>query len=109
MRLLLILGEVDAMILCIGDVCTSAILKEVKLSHYGTVVEALVERRGGGVAVQNICGQSGSLAGRGVLQDLYVIDDTVDDLRLGQIDITVVLLLNVDAQVILCVSLVFDV
>ena len=46
---------------------------------------------------------------RGVLWDLDVVDDAVDDLRPFQLDFSVVLLLEVDAQVILYVALVFDV
>ena len=46
------------------------------------IVEALVKSRGGGFAAQDICGQSRSLPRRGVLGDLDVVDDAVDDLRL---------------------------
>ena len=46
---------------------------------------------------------------RSVLRKLDVVDNTVDYLRLGQLDIYVVLLLDVDAQLILDVALVFDV
>ena len=46
---------------------------------------------------------------RSVLRKLDVVDNAVDYLRLGQLDIYVVLLLDVDAQLILDVALVFDV
>ena len=51
----------------------------------------------------------GSMARRGVLRKLDVVDDAVDDFRLGQLDLAVVLLLDIDTQVILDVSLVFHV
>ena len=66
----------------IGDVGPSTLLGEVDLSHDGLVVEALVERRGGSVAAQYLRGKSGSLSRRGVLGELDIIDDDVDDLRL---------------------------
>ena len=73
------------------------------------IVEALAERRGGGFAAKDLRGHRGSLLRRGVFGDLDVVDDAVDDLRLCQIDIDVVLLLGVYAQVILYVALLFNV
>ena len=94
---------------CIGDVGLSALLKEIEIFHDSTITEGLVKRSEGGVATQNLCGQSGSLVSRGVLWKLDVVDDAVDDLILGQIDLAVALLLDVGSQVILYVALVFDV
>ena len=83
MRLPQIPRKAGALMLCIGDVGPSDLLKEVDLSHDVTIVEALFERRGGSVAAPNLRGQSGSLARRGVLWNLDVVDDAVDDLRLS--------------------------
>ena len=109
MRLPQIPRKAGALMLCIGDVGPSDLLKEVDLSHDVTIVEALFERRGGSVAAPNLRGQSGSLARRGVHRKLDTVDNDVNYLSLGHIDIYVVLLLGVDTQVILNVALVFDV
>ena len=77
----------------IGNVGPSALLKEVELSHDGSVFETLAKRRGGGVAAQDLCEQSGSLSRRGVLRYLEVVYDAVNYLRLRQLDIDVVLIL----------------
>ena len=61
MRLPWILREAGELMRRIGDVGMSALHKEVELSHDGTIVEALVERREGVVAAQDICGKIGSL------------------------------------------------
>ena len=109
MRLPRILIEAGALLRPIGDVGPSALIEEVELSHDGTVVEALIKRREGGVAAQNLCGQSRSLSRRGVIRNLDIVDDDVNDLRLGQLDLALVLILYVESQVILYVDLVFDV
>ena len=59
--------------------------------------------------MQNLRRKIWSLVRRSVLRKLDVVDNAVDYLRLGQLDIYVVLLLDVDAQLILDVALVFDV
>ena len=41
-----ILGEEGALVRCIGDVCSGALLQEVELSYNCLVVEQLIERRG---------------------------------------------------------------
>ena len=46
------------------------------------VVEALVKQRRGSVATQDLGGNRGILSRRGVIGDLDVIDDDVNDLRL---------------------------
>ena len=49
----------------------------------------------------------GFFSRRGVLGELYIIDDAINDLRLRQLYLTIFLLLDIDAKVILYVSLVF--
>ena len=93
----------------IGNVGPSGLLNEVELSHDVSIIEALAERRGGDITAQDLRGQSGSLSRRGVLLDLDVVDNAVDDLRLCQIDLAIVIFLDVDSQVTLYVDLVLDV
>ena len=90
----------------ICDIRPSVLLKEVGISHNGRIVEGLVKRRVGGIVTHNLRGQIWCLARCGVLWELDFVDDSVDDLRLGRLDLAVALLLEVDAQVILYVALV---
>ena len=82
-RLPRILIEVGALLRPIGDVGPSALIEEVELSHDGTVVEALIKSRGGGVAEKNLCGQIRSLARRGVIWKLDIVDDDVNYLKIS--------------------------
>ena len=84
-----------------------ALLQEVELSHNCPVVEPLIKERGCSVASNNPGGQYGLFSRRGVLGELYIIDDAINDLRLRQLYLTIFLLLDIDAKVILYVSLVF--
>ena len=77
-----ILEEAGTLMRRIGDVGPSALLKEVEISHDGSIVEALVETSGGGVAAQDLCGQSRNMSRPSVLGELDVVDDAVNDLRL---------------------------
>ena len=45
----------------------------------------------------------------GILGELNIIDNSINDLRLRQIDLAIALLLDVDAKVILNVSFVLNV
>ena len=46
---------------------------------------------------------------RGVIGELEIIDNAINDLRLHQIDLTIVLLLNIDNKLILNVSHVLNI
>ena len=72
--------ELGALMRCIGNFGSAVLIKLVQLSHDCQVVELLVERSGGSVATKDLGGQSGSLLRRGVLGELDVIDDAVNDL-----------------------------
>ena len=49
MRIPQILREAGVLMHRIGHIGTSAVFKEAELSHNDAIVEALVERRGGGI------------------------------------------------------------
>ena len=103
-----ILGEAGATMRCKSDAMLSANIQEVEISHDCPVVEPLTEQRGCSIASQNIGGQIGGLSRRGVLWELKIIDDAINDLRLRQLDLATDLILDVDAKVIFDVSLVLD-
>ena len=93
---------------CVGGVRFDALLQEVELSHDCYVVETLVKRMSCSVATDNPGGQICSLSRHGVLEELYILDNDINDMQLSQFGITIVLLLDIDAQVILDVSLVLN-
>ena len=77
-----ILGEACTLMLSIGDVGPSDLLKEFELSHNCLIDEVFIERRGGSVVMYDLGGQSESLLRCSVIDNLDIIDDAVNDFRL---------------------------
>ena len=93
----------------LGNVGYGALIQGVDLYHEFPAVETLIKQRSRSVSTDNPGRKSRIISRRIILGDLDFIDNSINDLRLHQIDLAIYFLLDVDAKVILNVFLVLDV
>ena len=93
------------MIRCVGSVRPGAFLLEVGISQDCSAFETLIKHRRCSVATKNSGGKSWSLSRRGVIGEMNIVNNAINDMWLRQFDIIIVLILDIDTKVIFNVSL----
>ena len=76
------LGEAITLLMSLGNVWTSTILKEVELSDYEAVVEVATKQRVCDIAAKNLSGELWHLPGCHDLTEIDIVEDALGDLWL---------------------------